>query len=73
MGIRREDKSVWESRAPLSPSQVGALKNDLGVSVVVQPSKTRVFTDNEYLMVRLKSLPLAKLELSSAIGGRETF
>lgn len=51
LGIRREEKSVWESRAPLSPAHVGILGAELGVPVVVQPSKTRVFSDREYLAV----------------------
>lgn len=51
LGIRREEKSVWESRAPLSPAHVGILRADFGISVVVQPSTTRVFSDREYLAV----------------------
>lgn len=47
VGIRREDKSIWEKRAPVIPDHVHLLK-DQGVEVVVQPSRTRVFTEREY-------------------------
>ncbi len=47
LGIRREDKSVWERRVPLTPDHVRRLVKD-GVPVVVQPSKTRVFPDEAY-------------------------
>ena len=38
--------SKWERRAPLCPQHVRELTKD-GVSVHVQPSKSRVFTDKE--------------------------
>ncbi len=47
VGIRREDKSVWERRAAVVPDHVQLLR-DQGVEVVVQPSKTRIFTEKEY-------------------------
>ncbi len=47
IGIRREDKSEWERRAPLIPDHVrGLLGADL--SVTVQPSDIRIFTESEY-------------------------
>jgi alpha-aminoadipic semialdehyde synthase len=46
-GLRREDKSRWERRAPLAPKHVEALVQ-AGAKVLVQPSSTRVFTDEEY-------------------------
>lgn len=52
-GIRREEKSAWESRAPLSPGQVEGLLKQLGAKFIVQPSNTRVFTDLEYQKVLL--------------------
>jgi saccharopine dehydrogenase (NAD+, L-lysine forming) len=48
LGIRREDKSRWERRAPLAPEHVKALREQHGVAVVVQPSPLRIFTDEEY-------------------------
>lgn len=48
IGIRREDKNEWERRAPLTPKHVQELVRNQGVQVVVEPAKTRVFTDAEY-------------------------
>jgi alpha-aminoadipic semialdehyde synthase len=49
IGIRREDKSVWERRAPLSPSHIKEiLANNKTITFVVQPSKKRIFSDHEY-------------------------
>ena len=48
LGIRREDKSRWERRAPLTPGHVEELVRAQGRSVVVQPSSIRVFPDDDY-------------------------
>ncbi len=48
IGIRREDKNRWERRAPLSPAHVVELVEERGISVVVQPSPIRIYTDEEY-------------------------
>ena len=48
IGIRREDKNVWERRSPLIPEQVGQLIGEQGLSFVVQPSEIRTFSDAEY-------------------------
>lgn len=56
-GIRREEKSVWESRAPLSPRQVSQLRDKHGVQFVIQPSTTRVYADREYQAVPLPMFP----------------
>jgi alanine dehydrogenase len=47
IGIRLEDKNIWERRAPLTPEDVKQLKAK-GVDIVVQSSKNRTFTDEEY-------------------------
>lgn len=47
LGIRREDKSIWERRAPVAPHHVRLLQQE-GVTTVVQPSSIRVFSDDEY-------------------------
>ncbi len=47
IGIRREDKNEWERRVPLVPENVKALVGQ-GVEVLVQPSKIRVFRDDEF-------------------------
>jgi alanine dehydrogenase len=48
IGIRREDKNVWEKRAPLIPTHVRELIQLHGLNVCVQPSDIRVFSDQEY-------------------------
>ena len=51
IGIRREDKSVWERRVPLVPQHVRELWEEKAVEVWVQPSKVRVFQDDEFAQV----------------------
>lgn len=48
IGIRTEDKSRWEARAPLVPDDVKRLIQDYHLEVSVQSSRTRVFTDEAY-------------------------
>jgi len=47
LGIRREDKNVWERRVPLTPEHVRQLVQD-GVAVTIQPSEIRAFSDEAY-------------------------
>ncbi len=47
IGIRNEDKSVWEKRAPLIPEHVKKLV-DKGYKVLVETSSHRYLSDNEY-------------------------
>ena len=47
VGIRREDKSIWERRTPLVPQHVKEIIGH-GVEIVVQPSEIRVFKEDEY-------------------------
>jgi len=49
IGIRREDKSIWERRVPITPEDVRDLQADHGLEVIAQTSKIRVFEDDEYL------------------------
>ena len=49
IGIRREDKSVWERRVALTPNNVKTiLQRNSNIRVIVQPSQTRIFNDKEY-------------------------
>ncbi len=48
VAIRREDKNVWERRAPLIPEQVGTLIGEHGLEFAVQHSDIRTFRDEEY-------------------------
>ena len=48
IGIRREDKSVWERRVPIIPEHVRQLIGEHGFEVWGQPSDIRVFRDEEF-------------------------
>ena len=48
LGIRREDKNRWERRVPITPEHVKILKEKHGIETIIQPSKIRIFTDEEY-------------------------
>jgi alpha-aminoadipic semialdehyde synthase len=47
LGIRHEDKYPMERRAAVTPAHVEKLR-ELGISVVVEHSEKRVFSDDEY-------------------------
>ena len=48
IGVRREDKSEWERRTPITPDVAAQLRQQHGVQVVVQPSPQRVFSAAEF-------------------------
>jgi alanine dehydrogenase len=48
VGIRREDKSEWERRVPITPQDAAELKREHGVDVIVQPSMIRAIRDQEF-------------------------
>ncbi|KAL1495088.1 hypothetical protein ABEB36_010561 [Hypothenemus hampei] len=48
IAIRREDQSVWERRAPFSPTHVRKLVKN-GIKVIVQPSNRRAYPMQNYL------------------------
>lgn len=48
IGIRREDKSMYERRAPIDPAGLALAIEAHNIKFVVQPSKTRVHSDQEY-------------------------
>lgn len=48
IGVRREDKSIWERRAPVTPVTAQRLREQHGIHVLVQPSPIRVFPEAEY-------------------------
>ncbi len=49
IGIRREDKNIWEKRVPLTPAQVATLVRDSNIRFKIQKSNIRIFPDDEYL------------------------
>ncbi len=48
IGIRREDINKWERRVPLIPSHARELVRNRGLEIMIQPSRIRVFTDDDY-------------------------
>ena len=49
IAIRRETKSTWERRSPVTPELARRLVKESGLEVLVQPSARRVFRDDEYV------------------------
>ncbi len=75
LGIRKEDKSKWERRAPLAPDQVEELRK-AGIEVLVESSPVRIHPDAAYVrggadlvgglekadvILGIKEVPVAKL------------
>lgn len=48
IGVRREDRSQWERRVPVTPGIAKYLRDEHGIEVFVQPSPIRVFGHAEY-------------------------
>jgi alpha-aminoadipic semialdehyde synthase len=48
IGIRREDKSVWERRVPIVPADAQELMAEHELRLVVQPSDIRTFDEAAY-------------------------
>mmetsp|Transcript_15777 Transcript_15777/g.28816 ORF Transcript_15777/g.28816 Transcript_15777/m.28816 type:complete len:492 (+) Transcript_15777:1511-2986(+) len=70
IGLKREQKSYWESRAPLTPEDVAELVGQ-GIRVLVQPSTLRCFNDSEY--VRAGAELTEDLSEASLIVGLQVF
>ncbi len=49
IGIRREDKSIWERRVPLVPDDARELQEKHNIEVWIQPSDIRAFQEEEYI------------------------
>jgi alpha-aminoadipic semialdehyde synthase len=49
VGIVREVKSKWERRCALTPKEVKELTADGTIKVLVQPSPSRCYTDEEFI------------------------
>ena len=75
IAVLREEKTPPDSRVPLTPPQVAALRAE-GIDIVVQPSNCRTFKDEEYaelgiplienitdrdLLIGVKEVPVDKL------------
>ncbi|MCB0231829.1 MAG: hypothetical protein KDH90_22365, partial [Anaerolineae bacterium] len=48
VGVRREDKSIWERRVPVTPAVARQLRMRDGIETRVQPSSIRAFSDDEF-------------------------
>ena len=48
IAILRECKNKWERRCSLTPREVLKLVHDDGITVLVQPSTTRCYSDEEF-------------------------
>lgn len=48
IGLRREDKNIWEKRIALTPDQLRELSVDGSIGCIVQPSAIRAFSDSEF-------------------------
>jgi alpha-aminoadipic semialdehyde synthase len=48
LGIRKEDKNIWERRVPLIPEHVKLLKDEFGIETVLQPFERRSISRNDY-------------------------
>lgn len=49
IGIRREDKNIWERRVPLIPEHLEKLKNNFEIEAIIQPFERRAFLDSEFI------------------------
>lgn len=58
IGILKETKNRWECRVPLTPGNIKELKEDPNLKdkleFYIQPSRKRIFQDDEYIKVNIK-------------------
>ncbi|MDY7077464.1 MAG: bifunctional lysine ketoglutarate reductase /saccharopine dehydrogenase family protein [Chloroflexota bacterium] len=54
IGIRREDKSIWERRVPITPEHARQLQERHSIEVWVQPSEIRVFREEEFVQAGVR-------------------
>ncbi len=49
IGVRREDKNIWERRVPLIPEDAKQLGEKYGIKIIVQPSDNRAFSNDSFV------------------------
>lgn len=49
IGIRKEDKNIWEVRTPIIPEHVKVLKEKYDIETIVEDFERRVFKNEEYI------------------------
>ncbi len=54
IGIRREDKNIWERRVPLIPEHLAKLKKEHGIDTIIQPFERRAFLESEFTEIGVK-------------------
>jgi len=54
VGIRREDKSRWERRVPITPQMARKLHDEHGIEFIAQPSPVRIFREEEFELAGAK-------------------
>ena len=77
IGIRREDKNIWERRVPLTPADIQELAREHNLKFTIQPFERRTFRDQLYsdagitvsedlaecgIIMGVKEIPLELLE-----------
>ncbi len=48
LGLRKEDKNIWERRIAVTPDKIGILMKDHGIRTYVESFPGRAFTDEEF-------------------------
>jgi saccharopine dehydrogenase (NAD+, L-lysine-forming) len=54
IGVRREDKSEWERRVPLTPQDAADLQREQQIRAIVQASDIRAFGNDEFAMAGIR-------------------
>jgi alpha-aminoadipic semialdehyde synthase len=67
IAVRRETKSPWERRSPVTPDLARKVVSESGIQLLVQSSARRVFHDKEY--IRAGAQVTADLDEASVILG----
>ena len=57
IGIRLEDKNIWEKRVPIVPSDMKDLINKESIDFIVQSSSIRAFKDDDYREIGVQVSP----------------
>jgi len=57
IGIRKEDKSRWERRVPITPEQVEKLQEKYGITTKIQSFPRRAITDQEFTEAGAEIVP----------------
>ncbi|MFX0013745.1 MAG: hypothetical protein ACFFB2_03190 [Promethearchaeota archaeon] len=57
IGIRLENKNIWEKRVPIVPNDMKDLIDKESIDFIVQSSSIRAFKDEEYREIGVKVIP----------------